>query len=874
MLSYGGNQERLDGSTRPYRVFINHRGPDVKETLATTIYHSLQHTGLNVFFDKTEFQPGQKLLPTIKEAIRTASVHIAIFSPRYAESPWCLEELCLMLGSGGKIIPVFYRVSPSDLVGLKYGKGIYVSAFNKGKFKVFYADRLQEWKEALEEVSNISGLELNSSTFNGDEEKLLQALRRAVIEHVREQRTKFDHGLVGLDKIVDSFNCFMSKSSKHRGNCKTVGIVGTVGSGKTTLAEEYFYRNRESFDRSSFLFGVREASERNGLQALQRLLLKDLTCDSHAEINTVREGIEILADRLDCLSRHKQLKFLIVIDDVDDHKQLEALLLKDNILGSGSLVIVTSRDKAVLKLSGISVHYEVEPLAMEDAAELLRRSAFKDPEAVTDFDRFIQIAVIKSGGVPLFLKRIGWNLMLYGGNNEETWERELISEIPEILNASYGALGEEEKQIFLDIACFFVGMEKNSAIRVWAGLGWEAARALRKLEYMCLLQIDENNCLKMNNHHSSLGREIADKQLCNSLHLPCRLWRSNEAQNSLRGLLSLPESTKLRFTDATRIYERRSGTHTFSSVKIELLEINGDISRGEVLIDLAWLRWRDCPHTSIPRFEMNNLRVLELVGGSLEDLWGPGSELPVQLREINVKYCSELATIPPTIMSLQRLEKMTLDDLPRVTTLPEEFCELGALKHLVLKECASLTCLPNGFGKLTNLEHIDFSYCQNLLELPQSFGCLIQLKCLDVEKCKNLIVGADRFENIRTLEELNFENCTGLQRLPNKMTSQNSLRKLNLLGTSLEELPHDFYNLTKLEELRIGSPFFTSIPSNLENLSCLSVFEICMFGQMNCSPPSKLGHLILSDFFERTTEEAATEVNTICVYGLNDRMQP
>jgi len=39
---------------------------------------------------------------------RTASIHIAIFSPRYAESTWCLNELVLMLESRSTIIPVFY----------------------------------------------------------------------------------------------------------------------------------------------------------------------------------------------------------------------------------------------------------------------------------------------------------------------------------------------------------------------------------------------------------------------------------------------------------------------------------------------------------------------------------------------------------------------------------------------------------------------------------------------------------------------------------------------------------------------------------------------------------------------------------------------
>ncbi|GLJ35038.1 hypothetical protein SUGI_0705140 [Cryptomeria japonica] len=86
------SQQQLDASIKPYHVFVNHRGPDVKDTLASAIYHSLYRTGLHVFFDRTEFQPGQELFPTIKEAIRIALIHIVILSKRYAESSWCLEE--------------------------------------------------------------------------------------------------------------------------------------------------------------------------------------------------------------------------------------------------------------------------------------------------------------------------------------------------------------------------------------------------------------------------------------------------------------------------------------------------------------------------------------------------------------------------------------------------------------------------------------------------------------------------------------------------------------------------------------------------------------------------------------------------------------
>lgn len=87
-------------TTNNYDVFINHRGPDVKKTLASHLYHRLLVHGLQIFLDFEELQEGDNLTSQIEGAIRTTSVHIVIFSTNYAESNWCLNELLLMLESG------------------------------------------------------------------------------------------------------------------------------------------------------------------------------------------------------------------------------------------------------------------------------------------------------------------------------------------------------------------------------------------------------------------------------------------------------------------------------------------------------------------------------------------------------------------------------------------------------------------------------------------------------------------------------------------------------------------------------------------------------------------------------------------------------
>ena len=63
-----------------FDVFINHRGSDVKRTLATDLYHRLRKHELRYFLDQSELQEGENITPQIEGAIETASVHVAIFS--------------------------------------------------------------------------------------------------------------------------------------------------------------------------------------------------------------------------------------------------------------------------------------------------------------------------------------------------------------------------------------------------------------------------------------------------------------------------------------------------------------------------------------------------------------------------------------------------------------------------------------------------------------------------------------------------------------------------------------------------------------------------------------------------------------------------
>jgi hypothetical protein len=97
------------------QVFINHRGPDVKKAFVVHLNGALKRDGFRPFLDAKSIGQGRHVFKSIDKALKGACVHVAVFSKRYAESKYCLNELCDMLKSDQVILPVFYGVNPEDL---------------------------------------------------------------------------------------------------------------------------------------------------------------------------------------------------------------------------------------------------------------------------------------------------------------------------------------------------------------------------------------------------------------------------------------------------------------------------------------------------------------------------------------------------------------------------------------------------------------------------------------------------------------------------------------------------------------------------------------------------------------------------------------
>lgn len=99
-----------------------------------------------------------------------------------------------------------------------------------------------------------------------------------------------------------------------------------------------------------------------------------------------------------------------------------------------------------------------------------------------------------------------------------------------------------------------------------------------------------------------------------------------------------------------------------------------------------------------------------------------------------------------------------------------------------------------------NLKKLCLDNCKNLVEVHDSIGLLDKITWFTAVGCTNLRILPRSFK-LTSLEHLSFKKCSNLQCLPNILEEMKHVKKLDLCGTAIEELPFSFRKLTGLKYL-------------------------------------------------------------------------
>ncbi|XP_056847778.1 disease resistance protein RPS4-like isoform X1 [Raphanus sativus] len=816
--------------SRPHnQVFVNFRG-ELRKTFVSHLEKALKTDGINVFID--ENSPRGKDITTLFDRIEESKIALPIFSNHYTDSHWCLDELekikeCV---DSGKLvaIPIFYKVEVADVKNLKgvFGDKFWELVRNyKGDCKGAKTDK---WIGALGVVTKKFGIVLTETSKESEEidnivARVIEALSGISIE--REREIPIDNHDAGdeetaecasdaplppfgietrLKQLEEKINSYTDRTFK-------LGLVGMPGIGKTTLTEKLYENCKGKFVRQAFLPDVRELSKSGMMDGsiLRRELLRNE--------DVIQEVVNM---KPESLKTHLLLnKSLVILDNVTSKKQMEVLLGNGDWIKKGSLIIITTSDRSVIE-GEVDDIYEVHRLSARDSLQCFSHYAFGVVNPVGNFMNISKEFSEYAKGNPFALKILGGEL---NGQNKAHWEETLRrlaqssnKTIQDFLKISYNELSQLQKDVFLDVACFF-----RSGDEYYVRCLVESD--LKALASKFLINISGGR-VEMHDLLYTFGKKLASA-LASPKELPSEGWcRLSLNHNELDALKKAAGDVSVRgiFLDMSEMKEEVSlhectfkkmrnlwylklySSHCHRQGKADC-KLNFPDGIQLPLEEIRYLYWLKFPLTKLPEaFDPKNLSDLNLPYSEIEGVWDGVKETP-KLKWVDLSYSSKLSNLSG-LLNAESLQRLNLEGCTSLKELPKGMQHMQSLVFLNMRGCTSLRVLPNinlismKTLILTNCSILrTFKLISNNLEnlhldgtaitqLPTNMWKLQRLIVLNLKDCEKLEAVPKCLGKLKALQELVLSGCSKLSTFPVPIEKMKSLQILLLDGTDFSTL--------------------------------------------------------------------------------------
>ncbi|CAN6477771.1 unnamed protein product [Victoria cruziana] len=841
---------------RPFEVFLSFRG-EIRNSFVSHLYRALKKHNIRAFMDRPDLNKGEPIEKLLK-IIEESKIMLPIFSKGYAQSVWCLKEITKMAemretGKGRIMIPIFLDARTEEVRNWCNDSQ---SAFATGDASV---DEKEKWNQALQTACTLSAFHLKNHA-NGDEGELVELIVKDLDAKLpKTPSIDIAEYPIGLEcRVQEVMNLLKSEER----DVKMIVLQGMSGIGKTTIAKAVYDKLRNDFNGASTFVSDVAKKFRKG---------EDVKCQVDQlihDVSTSSEGPCVSLGSIDdgkCMIKEKRKcrKVLIVLDDIDDRKQLQALAGSRDRFGAGSVIIITSKAGDVLsKHLERSLIYEPRLLDGQESLQLFVRHAFKGRQPTTEeYDLSRQIAET-AGGLPIALEVLGPHFFALGGDTEE-WRSELkkLKDIPhhdieEKLKFSYDGLEGTAQEIFLDIACFFVGEDFGRAAQCyWEARGFHPEGTIKLLQRRFFISMDMGNRFRMHDLLRNMGREIVLQRRIKDVPswARTRLWTKNDIFELLSSGNDVPscatEAMMLNQGDEEWKEPFDSGECFRNMHNLRLLHIEGAIFKNNFHrfpMKLLWLGLPRCSFDSpqISGLHLKNLVILNLSNCNLASLSLFEGTVFENMKVLDLS--STDLTETPDFCNFPCLEELTLRKCEKLTEVHSSIGKLGSLLILDMRTCTLLERLPDTICKLGSIEVIHLEWCEKFSSLPEEIGDLTSLKVLSLNHSAIRKI-PDSMVQLTSIHELSLQHCRRLEALPDSLIGWLSSGKLKMFGTPLKmadgidlsDRPHVMRVSTcellanlpdkycrVIEELHLEDPMVQELPHSIRRLQNLVVLSL------------------------------------------------